>query len=416
MKKMLMIFCIFMQCAISNAQQTLDQSSTVANVSGQVMAGTAVGQIFKAGTTGNLTQVDVRLLTLNASGPNNFNLVIYNATATSINTATPISTTSFSNVALGTTSAWHSMVITTPTPIVAGSYYGFAINNASTGVALSYDYGNSNPYADGDYAANFSAYTPLTVYTNFDLSFRTFVSPPPPLTNIGIGTNSPNASAKLDVSSATQGILIPRMTIAQRNAINSPATGLQIYQTDNTPGFYFYNGSAWAAVGGGASTYPNVELSVINNTIQSIPDLAGGTTSSVISFSNTNSSNASLTGGNSWNGSVFTVGATGAGWYQINAQVVGVSSAGAVNTIGVTFFMDKNNAVGTAKTGAIWRSDDNVTGNTSENILRNSRSLNAIVYLAANDNIRFRGISPSTTASANTSADGSTYLNIVRLK
>ncbi len=44
------------------------------------------------------------------------------------------------------------------------------------------------------------------------------------------------------------------MNMAQRNAINSPATGLQIYQTDNTSGFYFYNGSAWAAVGAATST------------------------------------------------------------------------------------------------------------------------------------------------------------------
>ena len=71
--------------------------------------------------------------------------------------------------------------------------------------------------------------------------------------NLGIGTSSPNASAKLDVSSTTQGVLVPRMNQAQRNAISSPATGLLIYQTDNTPGFYFYNG-AWTALSGGSSS------------------------------------------------------------------------------------------------------------------------------------------------------------------
>jgi len=39
------------------------------------------------------------------------------------------------------------------------------------------------------------------------------------------------------------------MNKAQRDAISSPATGLLIYQTDNTPGFYFYNGSNWVVVG-----------------------------------------------------------------------------------------------------------------------------------------------------------------------
>jgi len=52
-------------------------------------------------------------------------------------------------------------------------------------------------------------------------------------------------SAMLDVSSNNSGILIPRMTEAQKNAINSPATGLMIYQTDATTGFWYYDGSAW---------------------------------------------------------------------------------------------------------------------------------------------------------------------------
>jgi len=64
----------------------------------------------------------------------------------------------------------------------------------------------------------------------------------------GIGTTSPNSSALLDVTSTTKGILVPRMTAAQRNAIASPATGLLIYQTNSTPGFYYYSGSAWTAV------------------------------------------------------------------------------------------------------------------------------------------------------------------------
>ncbi|MBK8845006.1 MAG: tail fiber domain-containing protein [Bacteroidetes bacterium] len=64
----------------------------------------------------------------------------------------------------------------------------------------------------------------------------------------GIGTATPNASSLLDVTSTTKGVLIPRMTLAQRNAIASPATGLLIYQTNSTPGFYYYSGTAWTAV------------------------------------------------------------------------------------------------------------------------------------------------------------------------
>jgi hypothetical protein len=61
-------------------------------------------------------------------------------------------------------------------------------------------------------------------------------------------------SAMLDVASTTKGVLIPRMTSAQKTAISSPATGLLIYQTDGTAGFYYWNGSAWAAFAGVSGT------------------------------------------------------------------------------------------------------------------------------------------------------------------
>ena len=50
--------------------------------------------------------------------------------------------------------------------------------------------------------------------------------------NVGIGTSSPDPSAKLDVASTTQGFLPPRMTTTQRDAIASPALGLTVYATD----------------------------------------------------------------------------------------------------------------------------------------------------------------------------------------
>ena len=62
-----------------------------------------------------------------------------------------------------------------------------------------------------------------------------------------------NSSAMLDVASTTQGMLVPRMTSAQRTAISTPATGLLVYQTDGTAGFYFYNSSAWTSLSGGGS-------------------------------------------------------------------------------------------------------------------------------------------------------------------
>lgn len=63
--------------------------------------------------------------------------------------------------------------------------------------------------------------------------------------------NAPDASAMLEVTSTAKGFLTPRMTKAQRDLISSPATGLLIYQTDNMPGFHFFDGSNWKSLGGG---------------------------------------------------------------------------------------------------------------------------------------------------------------------
>lgn len=67
---------------------------------------------------------------------------------------------------------------------------------------------------------------------------------------VGIGTTSPDASAILDINSTSGGLLIPKMSESQRDAITAPATGLLIFQTDISPGFYFYSGSAWTSFAG----------------------------------------------------------------------------------------------------------------------------------------------------------------------
>ena len=49
----------------------------------------------------------------------------------------------------------------------------------------------------------------------------------------------------LDVKSTSKGLLVPRMTNAQKLSITSPANGLLIYQTDDTVGFWFFNQTDW---------------------------------------------------------------------------------------------------------------------------------------------------------------------------
>jgi hypothetical protein len=67
---------------------------------------------------------------------------------------------------------------------------------------------------------------------------------------VGINTDTPDASSALEIKSTSAGILIPRMTEAQRDAIATPAISLMIYQTNNDSGFYFFDGSAWKKIEG----------------------------------------------------------------------------------------------------------------------------------------------------------------------
>lgn len=73
---------------------------------------------------------------------------------------------------------------------------------------------------------------------------------------VGIGTDLPDPSALLDLRSTTQGLLLPRMTSAERAAIPAPATGLTVYQTDASPGFYYYNGNNWQSFTTGKAVTP----------------------------------------------------------------------------------------------------------------------------------------------------------------
>jgi hypothetical protein len=81
----------------------------------------------------------------------------------------------------------------------------------------------------------------------------------------GIGTTTPNASAKLEVASTTQGFLPPRVALTATNVFSpivgtsSTATGLLVYNTASTgnapnnvvPGYYYWNGTVWVQISNG---------------------------------------------------------------------------------------------------------------------------------------------------------------------
>ncbi|MEP7166015.1 MAG: tail fiber domain-containing protein, partial [Ferruginibacter sp.] len=69
---------------------------------------------------------------------------------------------------------------------------------------------------------------------------------------VGIGTNTPDASALLEIKSNNKGILVPRTSSISRLAILNPAKGLMLYDT-TTSSFWFHNGTVWAQIGTAAN-------------------------------------------------------------------------------------------------------------------------------------------------------------------
>ena len=97
----------------------------------------------------------------------------------------------------------------------------------------------------------------------------------------GIGTTTPDVSAKLDISSTSKGLLAPRMTSAQRTAIGTPANGLLVYQTDGTSGFYVNTGTSgspvWTRVNMDWTRTGN-DISYTTGNVSTTGSLTGGNT------------------------------------------------------------------------------------------------------------------------------------------
>ena len=98
----------------------------------------------------------------------------------------------------------------------------------------------------------------------------------------GIGTTTPNASAKLEIAATDKGFLLPRMTAAQKGNIPSPANGLLVYQTDDVVGFYVNTGipatPVWTRVNMDWTRTGN-DLSYTNGNVSTTGNLTGGNAS-----------------------------------------------------------------------------------------------------------------------------------------
>ncbi len=135
--------------------------------------------------------------------------------------------------------------------------------------------------------------------------------------------NAADTSALLDITSVSKGLLIPRMTQAQKLAIFNPSDGLLIYQNDGTKGFYFYNTvSGWTllaqgsggitslngltsaaqafATPGTSGTAPAWTSSGSNHTLNIPVASAAGVTAGLLSNADWNTFNSKASNNNVW--------------------------------------------------------------------------------------------------------------------
>jgi len=177
--------------------------------------------------------------------------------------------------------------------------------------------------------------------------------------NVGVGTaGATSASSILEARSTTKGVLIPRMTKAQRDAIVSPATGLLIFQTNSTPGFYYYGGTAWTAV---SPKGVNKTLSNLTGPTAVNVDLLPGTANTLDLGSSTYSwKNINIVGDINRLGQRFlSISGTGNAFFGINSGITNTASfntflgyqAGLSNTTGTENFFAGFNAGNANSTG-----------------------------------------------------------------
>lgn len=124
--------------------------------------------------------------------------------------------------------------------------------------------------------------------------------------SVGIGTTNPSTSAALEIQSTTKGVLIPRMSTIQRNAISSPATGLMVYD-NTTNSFWFRSATDWVELSdtanniwkkSGTNAYVNVadNVGIGNNTPQYHLDIKKPNASIGLTDSQTDEFSGAITG------------------------------------------------------------------------------------------------------------------------
>lgn len=245
-------------------------------------------------------------------------------------------------------------------------------------------------------------------------------------TNVGIGTTTPAASAALDITSTSKGILIPRMTASQRTAITSPASGLLVYQTDGTAGFYYYNGTAWATLNGtagqgvptGGST--GQVLAKVDgtdyNTQWTTPSSGSGASVQLVATIGTGVTGIAISGGTSdipFNTAAVNVGSA----FNTSTYSYTVPTTGVYQVIATTYYTSGNTPVpcmrllidGTASEWSIF-SGNNQAG--TYDTYPGRSHINVVRQLTAGQVLKFNVLNANTAFTLNIASGGN--LSIIK--
>lgn len=122
-------------------------------------------------------------------------------------------------------------------PLTGDYQYVFRMERTvgAGGILLGYDSTNSDSFVAASNAGN------LLLVQNGNEEMRVAAG------QVAVGTPTPDASARLEVFSTTQGFLPPRVTTAQKTSISSPAEGLMVYDTDLHK-LAVWTGATWETV------------------------------------------------------------------------------------------------------------------------------------------------------------------------